>query len=45
MKKKNKKNEAKTSKLKGFFSSLSDNTSKLNRVDVKILLLWYYGVY
>ena len=46
MKKKNKKNEAKTSKLKGFFSSLSDNTSKLNRVDIKILLLFVviYGI-
>ena len=44
--KKNKKNEEKTSKLKGFFSSLSDNTSKLNRIDLKILLVFVllYGI-
>lgn len=52
MKEKNKKNktktkkEVKTSKIKSFLNSLSDNTSKLNRVDVKIMLFFaiIYGI-
>jgi len=46
MKEKNKKKEVKTSKIKRFFSSLSDNTSKLNRVDVKVLIFFIllYGI-